>query len=97
MQIPDIDKLKAQQEKVKTEIRQLENRQKILLNRKTDAERKARTRRLIEHGAILESILPAATAMTGEEIKAFLSAISCLPEVVRLLKNKPKSQDMQQP
>jgi len=86
-----------QQEKVKTEIRQLENRQKILLNRKTDAERKARTRRLIEHGAILESIFPAATAMTGEEIKAFLSAISCLPEVVRLLKNKPKSQDMQQP
>ena len=33
--MPDIDKLKAQQEKVKTEIRQLENRQKILLNRKT--------------------------------------------------------------
>jgi hypothetical protein len=95
--MPDIGKLKNQQEKVKTEIRQLENRQKILLNRKTDAERKARTRRLIEHGAILESILPAATAMTGEEIKAFLSAISCLPEVVRLLKNKPKSQDMQQP
>ena len=57
--MPDIDKLKAQQEKVKTEIRQLENRQKILLNRKTDAERKARTRRLIEHGAILENIFPA--------------------------------------
>ena len=56
--MPDIDKLKAQQEKVKTEIRQLENRQKILLNRKTDAERKAKTRRLIEHGAVLESICP---------------------------------------
>lgn len=28
--MPDIDKLKSQQEKVKTEIRQLENRQKIL-------------------------------------------------------------------
>ena len=95
--MPDIGKLKNQQEKVKTEIRQLENRQKILLNRKTDAERKARTRRLIEHGAVLESIFPAVTAMTGEEVKAFLSAISCLPEVVRLLKNKPKSQDMQQP
>ena len=92
----DIDKLKAQQEKVKTEIRQLENRQKILLNRKTDAERKARTRRLIEHGAIMESIFPATTAMTGEEVKAFLSAISCLPEVVRLLKNEPESQGMQQ-
>lgn len=87
--MPDIDKLKNQQEKVKTEIRQLENRQKILLNRKTDAERKARTRRLIEHGAILESIFPAISDMTGEEVKAFLSAISCLPEVMRLLKNEP--------
>ena len=28
--MPDIDKLKAQQEKVKTEIRQLENRQKTV-------------------------------------------------------------------
>jgi hypothetical protein len=92
----DIDKLKAQQEKVKTEIRQLENRQKILLNRKTDAERKARTCRLIEHGAIMESIFPATTAMTGEEVKAFLSAISCLPEVMWLLKNEPESQVMQQ-
>ena len=93
--MPDIGKLKSQQEKVQTEIRQLENRQKILLNRKTDAERKARTRRLIEHGAILESIFPATATMTGEEIKAFLSAISRLPEVVRLLKNQSDSQDLQ--
>ena len=89
--MPNIDKLKSQQEKVKKEIRQLENRQKILLNRKTDAERKARTRRLIEHGAILENIFPATAAMTGEEVKAFLSAISHLPEVVRLLKNESES------
>ena len=87
----DLDKLKNQQEKVKTEIRQLENRQKILLNRKTDAERKARTRRLIEHGAILESIFPAISDMTGEEVKAFLSAISRLTEVMRLLKKEPES------
>ena len=77
--MPDIGKLKNQQEKVKTEIRQLENRQKILLNRKTDAERKARTRRLIEHGAILESIFPATVTMTGEEVKAFLLVLSRLP------------------
>ena len=74
----------------------MENRQKILLNRKTDAERKARTRRLIEHGAVLESIFPAVTAMTGEEVKAFLSAISHLPEVMRLLKNEPESRGTQQ-
>ena len=68
--MPDIDKLKSQQEKVKTEIRQLENRQKILLNRKTDAERKARTRRLIEHGAVLESIFhfpPAGSHVAAEK------------------------------
>lgn len=29
--------------------------------------------------------------MTGEEVKAFLSAISRLPEVMWLLKNEPRS------
>ena len=57
---------------MREKIRQLKNRQKILLNRKADAERKARTHRLIEHGAILESIFPEIVLMTGEQIKAFL-------------------------
>ena len=42
------------------EIRQLENRQKILENKLRNEERKARTRRLIERGAILEGIFPLA-------------------------------------
>ena len=53
-------------------IRQLENRQKILMNRKADVERKARTHRIIEHGAILESVFPEIVPMTGEQVKAFL-------------------------
>ncbi|MGI5900624.1 MAG: DUF3847 domain-containing protein [Christensenellales bacterium] len=57
---------------VQEKIRQLENRQKILLNKKTDAERKTRTRRLIERGAILESVFPEIVPMTGEQVKAFL-------------------------
>lgn len=48
--------LEEEKHKLEKEIRQLENRQKILLNKKSDAERKARTRRLIERGAILESV-----------------------------------------
>ena len=40
-------------EEVLMEIRQLENRQKILENKQRNEERKARTRRLIERGAIL--------------------------------------------
>ena len=55
----ELEKLQSEQKKVQNEIRQLENRQKILLNRQSDMERRARTRRLIEHGAILESIFPA--------------------------------------
>lgn len=63
---------KPEPEVVREKIRQLENRQKILLNRKADAERKARTHRLIECGAILESVFPEVVAMTGEQLKAFL-------------------------
>ncbi|MVB10553.1 hypothetical protein CAFE_12480 [Caprobacter fermentans] len=59
-------------EAVREKIRQLENRQKILLNRKTDSKRKERTHRLIERGAILESIFPEIVPMTGEQVKAFL-------------------------
>lgn len=71
--------LLEEKRKVETELRQLHNRQKILLNKKANAERKARTHRLIERGAILENVFPAVAAMTGEEIKMFLLALSRLP------------------
>lgn len=38
-------------------------------------ERKARTRRLIEHGAILESVYPEAVDMDGKTLKAALKPI----------------------
>ena len=90
----ELEKLKSQQEKVQKEIEQLQNRQKILLNRKTDTERRARTRRLIEHGAVLESIFPATAAMTGEEAKAFLLALSRLPGAGKAAANIRKSGDV---
>lgn len=64
--------LDEERQSVQEKIRQLKNRQKILLNKKSDAERKARTHRLIEHGAILESVFPEIIPMTGEQVKAFL-------------------------
>ncbi|MFT8890015.1 MAG: DUF3847 domain-containing protein [Ethanoligenens sp.] len=66
---------KPDPEAVREKIRQLENRQKILLNRKVNAERKARTHRLIEHGAILESEFPDTVPMSGEQVKAFLQTL----------------------
>ncbi|MDD3339500.1 MAG: DUF3847 domain-containing protein [Lachnospiraceae bacterium] len=64
--------LEEQQKAVETEITQLENRQKILLNRKHKEERRERAHRLIEQGAILESVFPEVATMTGEQVKVFL-------------------------
>ena len=86
-----LEQLQAEQEKVQKVIQQLENRQKILLNRQRGEEHRARTHRLIEHGEILESIFPAIVTMTGEEVKAFLLSLSRLPQVQEMPGNKPEN------
>ena len=70
-----MEKYTEQIELVQEKIRQLKNRQKVLLKKKSDAERKARTRRLIERGAILENVFPEVVPMTNEQVKAFLEKI----------------------
>ena len=80
-------------EEILKEIRQLENRQKILENKQRNEERKARTRRLIERGAILEGIFPLAPGLSGVEVKAFLIALSHLPGAAELTANVSKSGD----
>lgn len=91
----ELEKLQAEQEKVQREIRQLENRQKILLNKQSDAERRARTRRLIERGAILESVFPALAGLSGEEVKAFLLTVSRLSGVPKLPQDKRPIPDVE--
>ena len=84
---------KDEREEVLKEIRQLENRQKILENKQRGEERKARTRRLIERGAILEGIFPLPPDLPGAVVKAFLIALSHLPGAAELTANLPKSGD----
>ena len=84
---------KDEREEVLKEIRQLENRQKILENKQRNEERKARTRRLIERGAVLEGIFPLAPDLPGVEVKAFLIALSHLPGAAELAAKLPKSGD----
>ena len=86
MTMSRLDELRAEQQKIQTQIQQLENRNKILLNRDADAQRKARTRRLIEHGAVLESVIPITKAMTGEEVKPFLLLLASIPEVQQIIR-----------
>ncbi len=73
-------KLQQEYEKSAEAIQQLRNRQKALLNQKRAEERKIRTHRLIEHGAVMESLLPKVKDMTAEEVKAFLMPVIDLLE-----------------
>ena len=68
-----------EEQKVEKKIDQLQNHQKILLNRKRTEEHRARTHRLIERGAILEAVFPPVMDMDGEEVKTFLIGLSALP------------------
>ena len=78
-----MDKTQEEQE-IEKKISQYQNRQKILLNKKRTEEHRARTHRLIGRGAILEAVFPAVVEMEGEEVKAFLIALSRLPGTVEL-------------
>ncbi|WP_300821523.1 DUF3847 domain-containing protein [uncultured Oscillibacter sp.] len=73
------ESLLQQKIKAEKEIAQLQNQQKIILNKQRDLERHARNHRLIVHGAILEGVFPFTTSMDGEAIMAFLIDLSRLP------------------
>ena len=72
-------KLSQDKARAEKEIYQLQNKQKILLNRIRGEERRARNHRLIQHGLILEGVFPSAITADGESVRAFLIALSRLP------------------
>ena len=59
-------------EETKLQIAQYQNREKQLMQREKIEERKLRTRRLIERGAIIESIFSETASLTNEQFKTFL-------------------------
>ena len=63
-----------------------------LLNKKRSEEHRARTHRLIGRGAILEAVFPVVVEMEGEEVKAFLIALSRLPGAQELAGKTPKNE-----
>ena len=79
-------KLNQDKARAEKEIYQLQNKQKILLNRIRGEERRARNHRLIQHGLILEGVFPAVINTDGEAVKAFLIALSHLPGAQELEK-----------
>ncbi|MCL2409620.1 MAG: DUF3847 domain-containing protein [Oscillospiraceae bacterium] len=59
-------------ERAKEDIRQETNKLKLLNQKQKEQERKDRTRRLIERGAIVESLIDGAETLDNERIKTIL-------------------------
>lgn len=74
-------------ETLQTQIAQLENQKKELIQQKKKDERNARTKRLIERGAILESLIPNPTAFCNEQIKVFLEKTIATDNARKILEN----------
>jgi hypothetical protein len=68
------EELNTSIERAKTDIRQGENLIKQMRRELSKAERKARTNRLIQRGAIAESLFRDANEFTNEQLKSILSA-----------------------
>lgn len=68
------------------EIEQLKNRKREITQRHKAEERKARTKRLIERGAILESLIPAPDTLTNDDVKQILSYALETPYVKEYLR-----------
>jgi len=82
---------KAEAEK---NVAQLQNQQKIILNKQRDLERRARKHRLIQRGAIFESIFPCfKTNEDNEAVQTFLIALSRLPGVTEITPKTPETGD----
>jgi hypothetical protein len=67
------------------QIARLENRRKELLRKDRERERKARTKRLIERGAIVESVIGGTDELTSDGFKTFMEKIATTPEARRAL------------
>ena len=81
--------------KAEDEIRQLQNRKRKLLNQKKAEERKIRTHRLVERGAILESLLEQPEQYTNEQIKGLLETALRTTQAQEFLRRteKPKGEN----
>jgi hypothetical protein len=78
---------------IEEQIAQLENRRRELMQKNKERERKARTKRLIERGAIVESVIGGADELTGERFKAFIERIAATPEARRALEEAKRRDD----
>lgn len=73
--------------KAEEQIKQLNNKKKRLISEQKQAERKKRTKRLIERGAILESIIGNAEDFSNDQLQTLLIEIFSSESVRAKVKN----------
>ena len=73
--------------KIQAQINQLTNKKKRLISEQKQAERKKRTKRLIERGAILESVIGNAEDFSNEQLQTLLIEIFSSESVRAKVKN----------
>lgn len=84
------EELQAEIEDGKKKIRQFENREKIIKQKLSVEERKARNHRLCKRGGFMESLVPELIAMPDEDAKAFLRLALTSEEARAYLKKRTK-------
>jgi hypothetical protein len=82
------EELTAEIEDGKKKIRQFENREKMLRQKLSVEERKARNHRLCKRGGFMESLVPELIAMPDEEAAAFLRLALTSEEARAYLKKR---------
>ena len=85
------EELTAEIEEDKKKIRQYENREKIIKQKLSVEERKARNHRLCKRGGFMESLVPEAKNMTDEEATALLRLALTSEPVREYLKKRAES------
>ena len=82
------EELQVEIEDGKKKIRQLENREKIIKQKLSVEERKARNHRLCKRGGFMESLVPELKTMSEDEGKNFLYHIAKSTEAQEYLKKR---------
>lgn len=89
--------MQLEKQRLEQEIQQIQNRDKILKNKISREERKLRARRLIERGAMLESVFPALKERDNAVIMNVLVAFSRLPQAAEIVPKLERRTDTESP
>ena len=74
------EEMTAEIEDGKKKIRQFENREKIIKQKLSVEERKARNHRLCKRGGFMESLVPELIAMPDEDVESLVPELIAMPD-----------------